>query len=188
MTHLESDGCRWRSIGTWNASTLRGRWQEAFALMDSEHLEVLTVQETRMSADQFPSAEQLCRKAGLHLIHGSYTRDSEGRATGGVAILSRWPLRKICEVQTELSGHAHRVLRCWLHRHRAPALQLVAMYLHASEHTCAYSSIPARICTYLSMSAYMCMYLRASEHTCTYWSIPARTCTYLHIYGVSARI
>ena len=51
----------------------------------------------------------------------------------GVAVLSRWPIQKICASDAELAGHAHRALQCWVHRHRAPALQLLCMYLHVSD-------------------------------------------------------
>ena len=82
-------------IATWNVNSLRVRLPQVLVWLDANRPDVLAIQETKLTDDNFP-AEPLAA-AGYHATwHGQPTYN-------GVAILSRTPLK---DVQIGMPGYA----------------------------------------------------------------------------------
>ncbi len=85
-------------IVTWNVNSLRVRLPRVLAWLEAQRPDVLCLQETKVSDEQFPRAELAA------LGYQAVTREQSSGRTGlnGVAILSRHPLE---DVVTTLPGN-----------------------------------------------------------------------------------
>lgn len=73
---------------TWNINSLKARWHRLLALLVRHEPDVLCLQETKCTDDQFP-AEELLSQHGYHsLFYGQ-------KSYNGVAILSREPAEEL---------------------------------------------------------------------------------------------
>lgn len=80
-------------LATWNVNSLRVRLPQLLDWLAATPLDVIGLQETKLTDDAFPAAE--IEAAGWHWVH------SGQKTYNGVAILSRHPLR---EVHRDLPG------------------------------------------------------------------------------------
>ena len=77
-----------------NCGTLVGRLPEVIALAAEENLDILVLQEVRVSRDSMPAVRTAARAAGwTALLDGEDEfRNSEGALGRGTMVLARWPV------------------------------------------------------------------------------------------------
>ncbi len=80
-------------IATWNVNSLRVRLPQVLQWLENERPDLLALQETKLTDDQFPATDLLA--AGYHTVF------SGQRTYNGVAILSRAP---VTDVVTDIPG------------------------------------------------------------------------------------
>lgn len=89
---METAICR---IATWNAGTFNNMGaNEAAELIRKHRIDILCVQETRMTRYNRVSYDAVFKKTGYELYPGQFDEDSEGKPYGGVAVISKW---HVCE-------------------------------------------------------------------------------------------
>ena len=81
-------------IGTLNVRTLKGKMAEVMNLANDQSLDILCLQEVRLSEDNLLSAHHAAKRGGWSFLPGPCAIDSQGAPTAGVAVLSRWPIEK----------------------------------------------------------------------------------------------
>jgi exodeoxyribonuclease III len=82
-------------IATWNVNSLRVRLPQVLAWLSANPVDLLAVQETKLTDENFPRAE--IEAAGYHVAHAGQ------KTYNGVALLSRRPL---ADVQAGIPGFA----------------------------------------------------------------------------------
>lgn len=80
-------------IATWNVNSLRVRLPQVLQWLESERPDLLALQETKLTDDQFPETD--CVAAGYHAAF------SGQKTYNGVAVLSRTP---VTDIVTEIPG------------------------------------------------------------------------------------
>lgn len=80
-------------IATWNVNSLRVRLPQVLQWLQHERPDLLALQETKLTDDQFPETD--CVAAGYHVVF------SGQKTYNGVAILSRAP---VTDVVTDIPG------------------------------------------------------------------------------------
>lgn len=116
-------------IATMNAGTLAGRLGTSIALLHDLDLDVLCIQETRLSDIAVPSAQHWAKRERLHLLVGNSQGSGARAPVGGVAIL-----RMAAIARVPLPGHFDpmRVLAANMHRPGKRPLLLMSVYLPAN--------------------------------------------------------
>ncbi len=104
-----------------NVGSLQDKFVRVFALMEMYSLDVLCLQETRVSTDALAGLRKTAAAAGFSFVNSEELRDVDGRVVRGVAFLSRWPVRPR-QAPREVFRH-HTV---WLSVHRPGRRPLVA--------------------------------------------------------------
>src|ERR1700756_5915679 len=89
-------------IATWNVNSLRVGWPQVLEWLARTPVDVLAMQETKLTDADFPRAEL----AGL----GYQVLASGQKTYNGVALLSRWPCTEVATDIPELADPARRVL------------------------------------------------------------------------------
>ncbi|MBI5462719.1 MAG: exodeoxyribonuclease III [Gammaproteobacteria bacterium] len=89
-------------IATWNVNSLRVRLPQVLQWLESEQPDLLALQETKLTDDQFPATDFLA--AGYHAVF------SGQKTYNGVAILSRTPVTDIVTDIPDLEDPQRRVL------------------------------------------------------------------------------
>ncbi|MFN2309657.1 MAG: exodeoxyribonuclease III [Gammaproteobacteria bacterium] len=80
-------------IATWNVNSLRVRLPQVLQWLDNEQPDLLALQETKLTDDQFPEAD--CLAAGYHVVFAGQ------KTYNGVAVLSRAP---VSDIVSEIPG------------------------------------------------------------------------------------
>ena len=119
--------CGSMRVACLNVGTLSGRLTWVLNKMKDEDIQVLCLQETRLTPNNVPAMARAVEKAGLHALFSPSSLDALGHAYGGVAVLSTHPIG-------ELQGTGlprERFMVALLHRHGARPLRVVSVYLPA---------------------------------------------------------
>ena len=127
-------------IGTLNVRALQGKMAEVMSLANDHSLDILCLQEVRLSEDNMLSAHHAAKRGGWTFLPGPCAIDSQGAPTAGVAVLSRWPVEKKAlplDVDSELLHHRGRWQVLQVHRPANRPFVMVNLYLHASDRSCA---------------------------------------------------
>ena len=85
-------------LGTLNVRSLLGRMSEVLDLAQRMSLDVLCLQEIRLSQDNLLSAQHAAKQAGWKWITGSCAVDRQGAPTAGVG--PRGPCQMECRTQS----------------------------------------------------------------------------------------
>ena len=125
------------TIATLNVCTLKGRMPEVLQLASSYALDILCLQEVRLTENNILAAIHTAKKSGWHFLPGPCALDSAGMPTAGVAFLSRWPLDKFIfdSLPVEMQFQQGRWLTVRVHRPGARPFFCTNVYLHASGKT-----------------------------------------------------
>lgn len=127
-------------VGTLNVRTLKGKMAQALTLARENSLDILCLQEVRLSEDNMLSAHHAAKQQGWTFLPGPCAQDSQGAPTAGVAVLSRWPVEKKAlpsQIDPELQCHSGRWQVLQVHRPARRPFVLVNLYLHASDRSSA---------------------------------------------------
>lgn len=89
-------------IATWNVNSLRVRLPQMLGWLSVSAVDVLAVQETKLTDPEFPHRE--LESQGYHVLF------SGQRSYNGVAMLSRWPCTDVVTAIPGLDDPARRVL------------------------------------------------------------------------------
>ena len=82
-------------IATLNISTLDNFGaHETTDLLVKHDIDILCLQECRMTMHSKPQYELLFSRFGYQLFPGPFDADQAGRPYGGVAMISKWPISK----------------------------------------------------------------------------------------------
>ena len=122
-------------VGTLNVRALSHRLGAVLALAADNALQILCLQESRLSSDCFGTVRRAAHLAGWEFHSGSQTLDASGHPFGGVCLFSRRPLQAV----TLPSNPAFlgRAFAAKVHRPNLRPLLLLGVYLHAS---CAFTA------------------------------------------------
>ena len=74
-------------IASWNVNSITIRLEQILYWIEQEHIDILCIQETKLTDDKFPQA--------LFLEHGYNIAFSGQKSYNGVAIISRYPINNI---------------------------------------------------------------------------------------------
>ena len=135
-------------IGTWNVVSLALHMVLVIDFAVAQRLDILCMQEVRLSGDNLLSAQALARKHHWHLHVSDPVFDASGRVTSGVGFLARWPLKvfdnppliipdEYAESFPPGTLDCGRVIWAKVHRPGTRPFELVNMYLHAADSTAA---------------------------------------------------
>ena len=80
-------------VATYNCQTLNGKFIQLLAWIHSRNIDLIALEETRLSPDSFGVFETLCTSYGYQVYPSCTAVDSSGVVTGGMAFVSRWPLK-----------------------------------------------------------------------------------------------
>ena len=121
-------------IGTLNVQSLTGKMPQVITLAETHNLDVLCLQETRLTPDNLLSAQHAAKKAGWQWIAGETASNAIGGPQAGVATLSRWTVDTWSPpaVSHELRAHKARWQLLRLHRPGARPIICINLYLHAN--------------------------------------------------------
>lgn len=121
-------------IGTLNVRALAGRMPEVVSLASEHSIDILCLQETRLSEDSLLAAQHAAKQAGWSFLSGTCAIDLQGAPTAGVAVLSRWHVeRKIFPaIDAGLLAQRGRWQVLRVHRPGQRPFLLTNLYLHAS--------------------------------------------------------
>ena len=100
-------------LATWNVNSLKVRLPQVLQWLQDNPVDVLCLQETKLTDDKFPSAQ--IEAAGYHVAF------SGQKTYNGVAILSRTPARDIVKNITGFADEQSRVIAATLDRHEVGA-------------------------------------------------------------------
>lgn len=107
-------------IATWNVNSLRVRLPQVLQWLESEQPDLLALQETKLTDDQFPETD---------IVEAGYRAVFSGQKTyNGMAILSRTPLSDIVTDIPGLDDPQRRVLAA-----SSGELRLIALYVPNGE-------------------------------------------------------
>ena len=119
-------------IGTMNLRTFTGNTRKAMAMAEAAELDILLMQETRISQASAPGVQATAKERGWTLHVGGGSWDKAGHPTAGVATLSKWPLGLV-KTDFDVPG---RVQLMRVHLPNDPqGFHLANLYLQASEPT-----------------------------------------------------
>ena len=79
-------------IATLNLGTLAGRLDWVFEAMATKKIDVLCLQETRVTEVMAPGIILACRQRGLQCFFGHHQRDAAGVSYGTNAVIAKWPI------------------------------------------------------------------------------------------------
>ena len=128
-------------VGTMNVRAIGDRrgMEEAIKKADEHGIQVLMIQETRLSENNAASFRAAARSVGWRMITGPFAKTAAGHAYGGVAALAKWPverakLPRIAEdVSHPISGLESRFLALRVHRPGDTPLLVVNVYLQSGD-------------------------------------------------------
>ena len=120
-------------VGTLNVRSLGGRLAGVLDLATTGQLDILCLQETRVSDDSWSAVNGACNKHGWKLFPGSQDVNACGAVSGGILIISRWPAEAL-PIPTRVTTPA-RAMALKVYRPRQRPLLLINLYLHANNST-----------------------------------------------------
>ena len=97
-------------IATYNVQTLQGKSESVLDLMANEHIDILCLQETRLSTDGLEAVRRAVRQRGWTILCSEPALDAAGRICGGVAFIARWHVDVVSLESTPCEGDADRIL------------------------------------------------------------------------------
>lgn len=89
-------------LATWNVNSLKIRLEQVLAWLESSQMDVLAVQETKLTDENFPVFA--LTKKGYHVVY------SGQKTYNGVAVISRYPLSEIITDIPNLADPQRRIL------------------------------------------------------------------------------
>ena len=113
-------------LATLNVQTLTGRLPNIIDLMSDLELDILFLQETRVSYASRPTLVAFAKAQGFNLVTSEPSMDANGAIIGGLAILTRWPIQHIA-TPTSISGQESVQL---IKIHRPDDQPLIAVNVH----------------------------------------------------------
>ena len=126
-------------IATLNVSTLKGRMPEVLQLAEDCSVDILCLQEVRLSEDNLLAASHTAKRSGWQFLAGSCAINGAGAPTAGVAIVSKWPVDNFvfASEPPDLCSHKGRWQCIRVHRPGLRPFICTNMYLHASDRRAA---------------------------------------------------
>lgn len=82
-------------VGTLNVRSLGGRLAGVLEIATTGHLDILCLQETRVSDDSWSAVNGACNKQGWKLFPGGQDATACGAVSGGILIISKWPVEAL---------------------------------------------------------------------------------------------
>ncbi len=89
-------------LASWNVNSLKVRLEQVLAWLESSQVDILALQETKMTDDQFPA--QAFIERGYHVVF------SGQKTYNGVAIISRQPIQDVVTDVPNLDDPQRRIL------------------------------------------------------------------------------
>lgn len=89
-------------LASWNVNSLKVRLEQVLQWLDASQVDILALQETKLSDDQFP--EQVFRERGFHVVF------SGQKTYNGVAIISKYPIEEVLTDIPDLIDPQRRIL------------------------------------------------------------------------------
>ena len=122
-------------IATLNVCTLKGKMPEVLQLAEKHSIDILCLQEVRLSADNLLAAFHAAKRSGWQFLASPCAINNAGAPTAGVAILSKWPVDKFVlpHEPIELQTFKGRWQCVRVHRPGLRPFFCANLYLHASD-------------------------------------------------------
>ena len=122
-------------IATLNVRSLKGKMPEVLQLADSLSVDILCLQEVRLSEDNLLAASHAAKRSGWQFFASPCAMNNAGAPTAGVAILSKWPVDKyvLPDPSCVLRAQQGRWQIMRVHRPGSRPFLCVNLYLHASD-------------------------------------------------------
>lgn len=121
------------TVGRLNVRALAGRMPEVVNLASEHSIDILCLQEARLSEDSLLAAQHAAKQAGWSFSSGTFAIDSQGAPTAGVAVLSRWHVERM--IFPAIDAFLQAQPGCWqvlrVHRPGQRPFLLTNLYLHA---------------------------------------------------------
>ncbi|CAM4481727.1 MAG: Exodeoxyribonuclease III [Legionella sp.] len=89
-------------LASWNVNSLKIRLEQVLAWMDSSQMDILAVQETKLTDENFP--ESSFTEMGYHVVY------SGQKTYNGVAVISRYPITEAVTDIPDLDDPQRRIL------------------------------------------------------------------------------
>ncbi len=89
-------------LASWNVNSLKVRLEQVLQWIESSHVDVLALQETKMTDEQFPAA--IFQERGLYVVY------SGQKTYNGVAVISRYPVEDVVTDVLGLDDPQRRIL------------------------------------------------------------------------------
>ncbi|CAM3483247.1 exodeoxyribonuclease III [Legionella longbeachae] len=89
-------------LASWNVNSLKVRLEQVISWLDSSHVDILAIQETKLIDDNFPRA--VFEEKGYHVVF------SGQKTYNGVAIISRYPFSDVLTDIPDLDDPQRRIL------------------------------------------------------------------------------
>ena len=130
-------------VATLNVGTIVGHMTDIMELATRHNLDVLYVQERRLTHEGLLAAQRAARMAGWTFQTNSFAKDALGRAFGGVGVLSRWPVQ-VCKLPLLLGEDGKqdpaiqnlttgRLLWTRVHRNKTRSAVIAAVHLDPAD-------------------------------------------------------
>ncbi len=104
-------------LASWNVNSLKIRLEQVIPWLESAHIDVLALQETKLTDDKFPV--HAFAEKGFHLVF------SGQKTYNGVAIISRHPITDVVKDIDHLEDPQRRILAATV----GELDSLISMYL-----------------------------------------------------------
>ena len=118
-------------VGTLNVRSLGGRLAGVLEIATTGHLDILCLQETRVSDDSWSAVNGACNKQGWKIFPGGQDATACGAVSGGILIISKWPVEAL-SIPTRVTSPV-RAMALKVYRPRQRPLLLINVYLHAND-------------------------------------------------------
>ncbi|USQ13417.1 exodeoxyribonuclease III [Legionella lytica] len=89
-------------LASWNVNSLKIRLEQVLAWMDSSQMDILAVQETKLTDENFP--ESSFTEMGYHVVYAGQ------KTYNGVAVISRYPITEVVTDIPALDDPQRRIL------------------------------------------------------------------------------
>ena len=117
--------------GTCNVRSLPGRLGAVSDMAANAGVNILCLQETKLSVEGVHSIRQYFRAKGWHFLHGPLDFDAAGKSSGGVAIVADWPV-ELLDIPAS-SSFPSRVMAVKAHRPGQRPLLVINAYFPAND-------------------------------------------------------
>ena len=118
-------------VGTCNVRSLTGKMGAVMDLAANAGVNLLCLQETKLTQEGLHAMRQAFRAKGWKLLPGPLAVDSAGKASGGVAVITDWPV-EVLEVPVA-AAFPTRVMAVKAHRPAQRPLLVINGYLPAAD-------------------------------------------------------